>query len=136
MAKAHSRLATFSLDNSGGTPVDVTQYVDTVSLQDAVDASETTTLGDNAREYIEGLAGTTISVSGPLDSVLYAQIAGIRQSGATRTFTYRPMGGTGTYPTISGECLVSAFTLGAQVGNPASFSATLTVTGAVTYGTI
>lgn len=136
MAKGHSRNSKFSLDNSAGALTDITPYVDTVNLQDAVDASEVTVLGTNARAYIEGLAGTTISVSGPLDSVLYSQIAGIRQSGSTRSFEYLPLGNTGGYPEVVGECFVSAFTLNAQVGSASTFSATLTVTGAVTYGTV
>lgn len=136
MAKGHSRSATFHLDNSGGTLTDITQYVDTANLQDAVDASEVTTLGDNAREYLEGLAGTTISLSGPLDSVLYSQVAGIRQSGATRSFQYRPLGATSGYPSVTGECYVSAFALNAQVGSASTFSATLTVTGTCTYTTV
>jgi len=136
MAKGHSRSSKFSLDNSGGSLTDITAYVDTVNLQDAVDASEVTVLGANSRTYIEGLAGTTISVSGPLDSTLYSQIVGIRQSGSTRSFEYLPLGNTGGYPQITGECFVSSFSVNAQVGSPATFSATLTVTGDVTYGTV
>lgn len=135
MAKNHSRNATFELDNSSGTLTDITAYVDTTNLQDAIDMSEVTVLGDDSRAYLEGLAGTTITGSGPLDSVLYAQIAGIRQSGSTRSFDYQPMGGTGGYPTITGECFVSAFSINSQVGSANTFSFTLTVTGDVTYGT-
>lgn len=136
MPKAHSRVADFRLDNSGGTLTDITPYVDTVNLQDAIDATEVTNLGVNARTYLEGLAGTTIGISGPLDSVLYSQIAGIRQSGATRSFQYRPMGATSGYPSVTGECYVSAFSLNAQAGSAPTFSATLTVTGTCTYGTV
>jgi hypothetical protein len=136
MPKAHSRVATVSLDNAAGTLTDITQFVDTANLADAIDATEVTTLGVSARQYLEGLAGTTLSISGPLDSVLYAQIAGIRQSGTTRSIQYRPMGNTAGYPTITAEAYVSSFSMNAQVGSAATFSATITCTGTVTMGTI
>lgn len=136
MPKAHSRVATVHLDNAAGSLIDITSFVDTANLSDSIDMTEVTNLGVNARTYLEGLAGTTLSISGPADNTLYVQLAAIRQSGTTRSIQYRPMGGTSGFPTVTAEAFLSSFQLNAQVGSAATFSATLTCTGTVTYGVV
>jgi hypothetical protein len=134
MAKAHGRTSKFSLDNSGGTPVDISAYVDNVQLQDGVDMNEVSTLGDNAREYLEGLAGATINCSGPYDSTLWTQLVALKQLGTSSTFTYSPQGTAASSPKATGECWLSSLQFNTQVGSPVGMSFTLQVTGAVTYG--
>ena len=134
MAKSHSRKATFHLDNAAGSLIDITAYCDGANLSDQVASDQVTVLGQNAHTYLEGLAGTTVQLSGPLDGVLYTQLAAIRQSDATRSIQYRPFGAGVGLPQITAESYLSAFSINAAVGGPVTFSATLTCTGAVTYG--
>lgn len=136
MSKSHSRVATFHLDNAAGSLIDITQYVDQVQQSGSVDMSDVTTLGDNAREYVEGLFSGTLSCGGPFDTVTYTQLAAIVQHGTSKSFQFRPAGSTTGLPQITGECFLGALNFDSSVGNPNKLTFNLTVTGALTYGVV
>jgi|TARA_Y100000310_G_scaffold7603_1_gene8331 hypothetical protein len=77
MAFSTGRLLDVTLDNSGGTPVDLSGYAEGVSMEEEGEALETTKSGDTARTYIVGLENNTFSVEWIVDPTLSAHINGI-----------------------------------------------------------
>jgi len=121
---------------------EVTSYLTNVSQPLTKDALETTTMGDSARDYIEGLKGATISLSGrwdgagatAIDAVLHTAYNG----NSLVTFSLNPTG-TATFstsaPGYTGSMLVTNYEHNAAFDGVVSFSATLQVSGAVTRAT-
>lgn len=141
MAFTHGKKSKFEIDNSAGTPVDISAYCDEVSLSRDIETAETTTFGDNAKEYIIGLTDATISVSGKFDaagaSTVDAVLAGLLGQEASATFAYTPGGGSpsSSNPKYTGECYVTSYEVSGSVGDVTTFSASLQCTGAITRTT-
>lgn len=137
MPFVHGKKSTFSIDNSSGTPVDISAFCDEVSLSRDIETAETTTFGDNAKEYIMGLTDATISVSGKFDaaaSTVDPTLSGILGQDTSVTFAYTPGGGTpsATNPRYTGECYLTSYEVSGSVGDVTSFSASFQCTGAIT----
>lgn len=121
---------------------EVTSYLTNVSQPLTKDALETTTMGDSARDYIEGLKSATISLSGrwdgagstAIDAVLYTAW----NNSSLVTFSLNPTG-TATFstsaPGYTGSMIVTNYEHNAAFDGVAQFSATLQVSGAVTRAT-
>src|SRR5574342_135164 len=133
----------FKLDkpNTTGTLVltDITAYVNQASLQRAINLLDDSALSDANRSVLTGLAGTTLSINGfvntTTDTALGPMIAAA--TSVTRTFEYRahPINSTtGRY--YNGEVLFSNIQYSGSVDNLQTFSADMTVDGAVNRTTI
>jgi predicted secreted protein len=134
MAVQHGRVATFSIDDAGGTPRDLSAFVNNASITLDGDTAEVTTLGStgDAKEFIRGLNNGSLSISGFYDATattgadtvlsgLYNAVAG--------TFSLSFDGGTVTY---TGEALLTSYNPGADLGGAVSFNASFQITGVVT----
>ncbi len=119
-------LQVLKLDNSAGTLVDLSQYINSVGYPKEVNALETTTLGKTAKTYIVGLSDGTVSLSGPWDAVLDAQMASILgQAGVTKTYEYGPQGLTGGEVKYTGECILTSYETSGEVDGLVEWSAEL-----------
>jgi hypothetical protein len=128
--------AVFKLDNSGGSLVDLSQYVTSVSgLPGDADLQDVTTFGSAGKKWLPGIRNAEISVEGIWDATVDAHFAAIIGSTATQTFEYGPEGGTAGKVKYTGECRVASYTTSGGVGEPVGFSATLRVDGAITRTT-
>lgn len=123
----------------GGT--DVSAYLTNVSQPLTKDALETTTMGDSARDYIEGLRNATISLSGRwdgADNTLDETLYNAYDNSSLVTFSLNPTG-TATFsdnaPGYTGNMRVTNYEHNAAFDGVVSFSATLQVSGAVTRAT-
>ena len=125
MAFSHGKDSTFTIDNSGGTPVDITAYIISVDFPISADTAEVSTMGDSSKEYIAGLKDATISIEGKWDSTVDNTLYGIM--GLTGTFSYVPYSGVN----YSGECIMTSYNVNADIGDAVSFSAEFQVTGNV-----
>lgn len=136
MAFKTGKSAVFSLDNNAGTPVDLSAYVNSVSLPFAVDSHDTSVYGGASHTFIPGLKNATISVEGNLDdaAVISTQITAAFQN-ASLSFIVGPVGSTAGYPKYTGECIITGFDVGSPVDDKVTFSLSLQVTGAVTATT-
>lgn len=138
MAFIHGKKSKFEIDNSSGTPVDISAYCEEVSLSRDIETAETTTFGDNDKEYIIGLKDATLSVSGKFDaagaSTVDAVLSGILGQDASVTFAYTPGGGSAsaTNPKYTGECYLTSYEVSGSVGDVSTFSASFQCTGAIT----
>lgn len=135
MAFQHGKQTDFVLDNSGGTPVDLSAYTDDFSFDRDVDTAEVTTFqtASGARTYITGLQGASFTVSGKFDVVVDAQMESLLQAGP-RTFT-TILGATSVgaqNPSYSGECILTSYSISDSFDDVITWTASFQVTGAVT----
>jgi predicted secreted protein len=140
MAFRHGKNTVFKLDNSSGTLVDLSAYLEEVSVPRSIETGETTTFGSSAKSYITGLSDATISLSGKFDSTLDAHMAGIITALSAGTidtvsFEYGPESSTSTRIKFSGEAIVTSYEVSSPVADVVTCSIELQVTGAITRGT-
>lgn len=126
MSFVHGKNTTFSIDDSSGSPQDISDYANNIDFPLSADVAEVTGFGDDSKEYIPGLKGATISMDLSWDAAVDAILWGI--VGKTGTFSYSPDGGTTTY---SGECICTAYTPASAVNDAVKGSASFQVTGDV-----
>lgn len=137
MAFAHGKTAFFSVDDSGGTPRDLSTYLDSISMPRSIETAETTTFSvtGSAKTFIVGLNDSSISISGKFDATADGYIAGALGQSASLSFVYGPTGNTVGMVKYSGECFMTKYDLGSQVGDVVSASVDYQVTSTVTRGT-
>jgi len=100
-----------------------------------VDNPEVTTFGDDDREYIVGLRGATISISGFWDATLDGVLGQVVGASTSLDFEYGPQGSTVGDVKYSGSCIMNSYAPSSPVDGPASWSADFVITGAVARGT-
>lgn len=140
MAVPHGKNTFFEVDDSGGTPRDISPHCDNVTgLPGARALSEITAFGDAGERFIPGLQGLTFTVSGNLDTTAdsgtIAVLNGLRTANETATFTYGPAGNGNGMVSYSGECWLENFTITSAVKDRVSFSATFRLDDGLTVGT-
>lgn len=135
MPLAHGSDAHFTLDNSGGTPTDVSAFVMEAGYTWDFATHDVTTFGDNSVERIVGLKDFSLTISGPFDTTMDAHLAGIYGTTTSKTFTFGPAGNTSGLPRYTGECFVSSFTTSSPVAGEVTYTATLEATGDTTRNT-
>ena len=128
------------LDNAAGTPTDLNAYIDDFSVPYSTEMLEVTAFGTAAKTYIPGLqGGDTISVKGPYDATVFSHfgslIAAQAAGTASHSFLWGPGGSVSGQAKVTGEFLVAALELPSTVAGRVEYSATLQITGAVTYAT-
>lgn len=137
MAFVAAKVSAFKLDNAAGSLTDISAYIDSIGgISNTTDMLDTTTFSATSKTFIGGLRnGDTITISGKWDSVLNTQMSGLLGLATSSTFEYSPAGlGVGTVK-ISGESFVSNYEVSSAVADLVTFSASLQITGAVTFGT-
>jgi len=114
--------------------VDLSSYVDSMSLSRDVNTLTVTSFGDDNEAYIAGVQGFSMDISGSFDATADSSIAGMFD-GAVVAFDFRPNNTTGL-PKYTGNALITNYTIDSSAGDKVSFSASLLVSGAITRGTI
>jgi hypothetical protein len=138
MAFQHGKSTVFKLDNSAGSLVDLSAYLNTVSLPFSVDSHETTTFGQTDKTYLAGLGDATISIGGPWDLTLDGHMIGVRNALkaatlASASFLFQPQGaGTGKVEYTGEIAVVTGYNVDDPVGDLVTWTADLQVTGSVT----
>jgi len=140
MAFKPGKGAFLALDNTAGSPVDVSAYADSFDFPQPVDQVETTTFGATAKAFIPGLTdGGQFSMSGPADVGMGTFLAGMKAAQAagssTSTIQFGPGGSVSGQVKVSAECYIAAYNISVGVGGRVEYSASLQVTGSVTNGT-
>lgn len=129
MAKHHGKDSTFEID-----AVELTTYLDSISMPESVDVAETSTLGQDAKTYIEGMSSGTISISGRWDETATtgpdAVLSGLKGGGAV-TFVYGPAGDATGAVTYTGEAILTGYSRTSPIGDVVAFTADFQITGPV-----
>jgi hypothetical protein len=143
MANLTYKSMRFKLDkpNTTGTLVltDITAYVNQASLQRAINLLDDSALSDANRSVLTGLAGTTLALNGfvntTTDGTFGPMIAAA--TSITRTFEYRAFTTNSTTGRFyNGEVLFSNIKYSGSVDSLQTFSADMTVDGAVNRTTV
>lgn len=129
-----------ALDNTAGTPTNLSPYADNFAWPQSVTTLDTSTFGTAAKSSITGLTdGDTVTMSGPLDVTLHSHLAAIKAAQAagssTSTIQWGPGGSVSGQAKISAECWVTGYNVSVGVSGRAEYQCSLQVTGAVTNGT-
>jgi hypothetical protein len=131
----------FDQPNSTGTLVltDITAYVNQASLQRSINLLDDSALSDGNRSVLTGLAGTTLSINGFVNTTVDNTFGPMIQAATsvTRTFEYRVFytnSTTGRF--YNGEVLLSNVQYSGSVDSLQTFSADMTVDGAVNRTTV
>ena len=123
----HGKDTTFSIDNSAGSPTDISEYCDNVDFPGLnADTAETSGFTATSKSFVAGLLSGTFSITGPWDATPDAVLAGI--VGKEGTFSYVPAGSTVTY---AGEAICTAYQVSSPLGGAVTFSASFQITGDV-----
>lgn len=132
-----ARTSAFKLDNAAGSLTDISAYVDSVGgIANTTDMLETTTFGATSKTFIGGLRnGDTITVSGKWDTTLNTQMTALLGLSTSSTFEYSPAGTAASTPKVSGECFVTSYEVSSSVADLVTWTASLQISGAVTWGT-
>lgn len=126
MAFSHGSKAKLEID-TGGTPMDLSDFISGVSYERSADTPDVTALGDEAHKYIPGLFEGSMSSDGHYDPTAYAKLDGLLNS--ITDFSYWPQGEIKDLPVFTGEVIVSSLSLDTPVDDKASWSFELKVNG-------
>lgn len=138
MAFVHGKNAYFALGSAGSetTTVDLSAYFNDVSFSQDIDTAETSAFGTQAKTYVIGLQGATISLSGMHDPTADAQIVAALGNETALDFDYSPEGNNSGDVLYSGSCFITSYEVSSPVGDMVATSLELQITGAVTRSTV
>jgi hypothetical protein len=134
MANKTYKDVTFKIDNASASITALTAYVNQASLQRAINLLEDTALSDANRSVLTGLAGTTISINGFVNSTTDGIFGPIIATATSVTKTVEYGAYTGRY--YNGEVLLSNIQYSGSVDNLQTFSVDMTFDGAVNRTTV
>lgn len=134
MAFKHGSKAVVKIDNSSGTPVDLSTYINKFSMPREVDTAEVSTFGKTSKVKIAGLKDGKATAEGPWDATLEAHMQGILGF-ETATIDYNPEGTTTGTRNIKCESILVSYEPSSDIGDAASWKAEFELTGDATIGT-
>lgn len=129
MANKTYKDVTFSIDNAATTLTAITAYVNQANLQRSINLLEDTALSDANKSVLTGLAGTTISINGMVNTTTDGIFGPIIATATSVTKTVQFGAYTGRY--YNGEVLLSSIQYSGSVDSLETFSADMTFDGAV-----
>lgn len=133
MAFSTGRTLDVNLDNSGGSPTDLSTYAEGVDFEEVGEAMETTTSEQTSRTFIVGLKNSTFSVNWLVDPTLSAHINGIIN--VAGTFIIGPSGDETGKDKYTGEAICLNYRQTSSVGGVVKATSDFQVTGDVTRST-
>lgn len=128
----------FTLDNSSGTPTDLTAYVTGVNSTAEKQVFDVTVFGNNgSRAKTTGLKDFKFTVDFFNDPTLMTHLVGLwnMATGSTHSFVYGPHGNGSGKPRISGECIMPTMPISAVVDDVERIPAAFEGSGTITYDT-
>ena len=129
MANTTFRDMGFKIDNAAASLTDVKAYVNQVDLTRALELIEDTAMSDTNRSYLHGLAGTTLSINGMVNTTtdgIFGPLINAATS-VTKTVEYKAYANR----FYNGEVLLTNVKYSGQTNNLQTFSADMTFDGAV-----
>jgi len=129
MAHKTGRDMSFRIDSATGVLVDLSGDVNNQSLARAVNLLEDTGMGEEEKTFLPGLAGTTVSINGMVNTTTDAIFGPLVSDNTSRTKTVEFKKYSGRL--YNGEVLVGGYEVSGSPDSLETFSADLTFTGAV-----
>lgn len=130
----------FALNNVGGTVVNLSPYIDNLTLPATTDTAEVSAFGTSAKVMITlQTGGEQISVAGPYDAVVATHLDNLKKAhaagSAASAFIWGPGGSVAAEYRVAGSVFVTQFDVSSSVGGRVEYSASLQISGAVTTST-
>lgn len=137
MAGTPGRNLYFNLDNSAGTPTDLSTYLSSVDASDDVGMEDSTTFGAAvvAKSSTVTLTEGGFSIKGPFHATLNTHLKGLKGLAATSTFIIGPQGSTAGQERITGECRLKSLKRAGEVAGLLQMEAEFQYDGTVTENT-
>lgn len=139
MAFSHGSKAKISVDNAAGTLTDISSYVSSIGMPQSLDTASVDVMGSTSKQSVTGLSEGTVTLDGKFDPTLDALMDGIKYgltAGGMITIRYDPQGNSATgLPRYTMEAWLTSYEVSTDVGDAASWTATFSVTGAITRST-
>lgn len=129
MANKTFKDAAFKIDNAAATLTSITTYINQASLQRAIALLEDTGLNETNKSVLTGLAGTTISIAGLINTTTDGIFGPLIATATSVTKTVEFQAYSGRY--YNGEVLLSSIQYSGATGGLQTFSADMTFDGAV-----
>lgn len=118
---------TIKLDNAAGTLTDITAYITSETLSGSQDVIEDTTMGDEEKSVLPGVAGGTMQISGVVNSTTNTIFGILLGNRTTATKTYQRQAGSGIV--LRGEFLPTSVEYSGSVNSLQTFSFSATLDG-------
>ena len=128
----HGKSGFFSVTDTGGSVRNLSSGLDSASIDRSADTAEVTSFGDDDRNYIAGLRGATISLSGTFASTYALRLDGMLGNSTLTNWVYGPEGNTTGYRKYSGAGNVTSVSYSGSVDGKIDMSIDVQVSGAVT----
>jgi uncharacterized membrane protein len=129
MANTTYRDQDFKIDNASAALTSIKAYLKQVDFDRALDLIEDTAMSDTNRSYLHGLGGTTFTISGMVNTTTDAIFGPLVAAATSITKTVEWKAYTARY--YNGEILMTNVKYSGSTNNLQTFSASLTVDGAV-----
>ena len=129
MANTTMRDMGFKIDGASATLVDIKAYCNQADLQRTLDLIEDSAMSDVNRSYLHGLAGTTISINGMVNTTtdgIFGPLVNAATS-ITKTVEYKAYANR----FYNGEVLLTNIQYSGSTNSLQTFSASATFDGAV-----
>jgi hypothetical protein len=131
-----SKNSVCKLDNSSGTPVDVSGYVDSVTFERVIAMLDVTVLGNASNNFITGLKdGDEATVNFLWDTTIETQINSLFGLSSSSTLEVAPEGTASGKRRVYGEVWVKKIGYPVKVGEKVLLPVTFQKTGDVTSTT-
>lgn len=135
MAKGHGKDSYFALEDVVGTTLRaIGNYCDSIEFERSVDMGDATTIGMEAKEFIPGLEGSTITLAGKWDDTATegpdVVLSGNVGAETSVGWEYGPRGNVAGRVRYAGECFVERYQVSSPLEGVVKFSATLRIHGA------
>ena len=121
---------TIKVDNPAGTLTDITSFLSSASLRAVQDTIEDTSMADEERSYLFGLAGASIPLAGMVNTTtdsVFGPLIGNRTT-ATTTIQYAAYSGR----VYRGEALITSVEYSGSFNSLQTFSSEATFDGVLT----
>lgn len=130
MAKYHGKNTHITVDG-----VDLSDYFDDVTIPNSIDVAETSTFGQDAKTYVEGLSDATIDAGGKWDDTAVTGpdvvLAGL-MGGGEHTVIIGPSGSAAGKRRITVTAILTSYEVSMPLGDVVAFTASWQVSGPVT----
>ncbi len=132
----------FEIEDAGSTTRIITGVTGVSGLPGEVEHYDGTSVGDQGRKHVAGLANVTCIVEGWYDTtadtgaqVVFDGLEAVRQADQESAIVYGPKGNSSTFPKHSATVKLKNIEYPATLGDLVKFRAELLVQGIVTTGT-
>ena len=132
-----ARNSYLNLDDSGGTPTDLSTYLSSVDANDDVGLEDSTVFGAavTAKSNTVTLTEGGFSIKAPYHATLNSHLKALKGLTGTSTFIYGPQGNTGGQQKITGECRMKSLKRSGEVAGLLMIEAEFVYDGTITETT-